>query len=46
MKIKSVRLFALCMIVALLCIGAVFQYTDADKTPRYNAVLVDLQINH
>jgi len=40
MKIKSIRLVALCMIVTFLCIGAVFHYVVADKPPLSNAVLV------
>lgn len=40
MKIKSIRMIALCMIVSFLCIGAVFQYTVTDKLPHNNAILV------
>lgn len=45
MKIKSIRIVALCMILTFLCIGAVFQYINADKIPQTNAILVIASIN-
>ena len=45
MKIKCIRIVALCMILTFLCIGAVLQYIKADKIPQANAILVMAQLN-
>ncbi|MGN1059861.1 MAG: hypothetical protein ACI4QW_05450 [Clostridia bacterium] len=40
MKMKMLRFGVLCMMLAMLCAGAVFQYRTADQNQRTNAVLV------
>ncbi len=40
MKQKILRFAALCMILSVLCAGALFQYITADQNHMKNAVLV------
>ncbi len=40
MKTNLLRCGALCLIVSVLCAGAIFQYMTAEKKQRTNAILV------
>ena len=42
MELKLLRCGIFCMILAMLCAGAFFQYMTAEKNERTNAILVSL----
>ncbi len=45
MKLTAIRWIAACLIVSILCVGALFQYITAEQNTYSNAVFV-MATNH
>lgn len=46
MKLKLLRCGILCVILAVICAGAFFQYMTAEKNERTNAILLSIGLSH